>query len=250
MVLRNIVRIDPAKCNGCGQCVTACAEGAIELIDGKARLVSEVYCDGLGACLGTCPQGAITVEQRQAAAFDEHAVAAREKQKAEAEKSHTEPCGCPGSRAMKLTHAKPAPTPKSQAGADAPSASELGHWPVQLMLVSPQAEYFKQCDLLIAADCVPFAMADFHQRFLSGRSVVVGCPKLDDAEYYTDKLAAIFSAGQPRSVTVVHMEVPCCRRLSQIVKEAMGRSGGTMEFHDVTISVHGEIQAGRSRQFP
>jgi NAD-dependent dihydropyrimidine dehydrogenase PreA subunit len=249
MAIRNIVNIDESKCNGCGLCVNACAEGAIEIINGKARLVSEIYCDGLGACLGTCPQGAITVEQREAAVFDEQAVAAREKYK-EMHKAQSQshqsptalPCGCPGSMARKLKNAESASTPQCEVEAGNRPQSQLSHWPVQLMLVSPQAEYFQGCDLLIAADCVPFAMADFHQRFLKGRSLVVGCPKLDDAAYYVDKLSEILKIGQLKSITVVHMEVPCCRRLTQIVEQAIAKSGVSLDYHDVTVSLRGEIQ--------
>jgi len=186
MAVRKIVKIDESKCDGCGQCIIGCAEGALAIIDGKARVVKDSYCDGLGACLGTCPQDAITVEEREAEPFDEEAV---DRHLAEAK---TQPpvlsvleCGCPGSAVRQLERA-PASEP---AATDCPS--QLGHWPVQLALVPPGAPFLQNADLLLAADCVPFAMADFHARFLHGRSVVVGCPKLDDPQKYVEKLADI-----------------------------------------------------------
>ncbi|HPD45475.1 MAG TPA: 4Fe-4S binding protein [Anaerohalosphaeraceae bacterium] len=259
MAKRNIIRIDEAKCNGCGECVRACAEGAIAIIDGKARLVSETYCDGLGACLGTCPQDAITVEEREAAEFDEVAtekhlreirnpkheiVNKSEFQKASnskhgaavVEKVAAMACGCPGTLAMSLQ-------PKSAAGT-APAvgaASALSQWPVQLTLVSPTAPYFAGADLLLAADCVAFAMGDFHGRFLAGRKLVVGCPKLDDVEPYVDKLAAIIKHNGLASLTVVHMQVPCCSGLTRLAMRAIERAGVEMTFEDVTISLQGEV---------
>ena len=232
MAVRNIVKIDSARCNGCGQCVTACAEGAIEIRDGKARLVSEIYCDGLGACLGHCPQGAISVEQRQAAAFDEQAT--QEHLAGQAKAVHGPPSVCPGLMAHHFA-------PKAGTARPAEVPSQLSHWPVQLRLVSPSAPYFQDADLLLVADCVPFAMADFHGRFLRGRSVAVGCPKLDDAQFYIDKLAAILSASKVRSLTVVHMEVPCCSGLTRIAEEAIRKAGAGLPFEDVTIGLQGDV---------
>jgi len=234
MTVRNIVRIDEDKCNGCGECVTACAEGAIEIIDGKARLVSEIYCDGLGACLGTCPEDAITIEKRQAEDFD---VEATEAHLAGAGSStgQKENFVCPGARAMNLA--------PSGEGAPAPTggASQLGQWPVQLKLVSPAAPYFANADLLLVADCVPFAMGDFHGRFLKDRNIVVGCPKLDDAQFYIDKLAEIIKANNLNSLTVIHMEVPCCSGLTHIAREATARAGGQLSFEDITIDLKGQV---------
>ncbi|MFC1781992.1 ATP-binding protein [Planctomycetota bacterium] len=243
MAIRNIVKIDEEKCNGCGECVIACAEGAIEIIDGKAKLVSEIYCDGLGACLGHCPQDAIIIEQREAAEFDEeateeHLAQAKKPQKIPIPSAPAEPmeCGCPGVMA-KTFEKKPAPALDS----DSQTPSQLGQWPVQMMLVSPDAPYFKNADLLWAADCVPFAMADFHQRFLAGRAVAVGCPKLDNVEFYIEKLAKIIQNNSLKSLTVVHMEVPCCFGMSHIAKEAVARSGVELTFEDITVDLRGNI---------
>ena len=234
MAVRNVVKIDEAKCNGCGQCVTACAEGAIQIIDGKAKLISDTYCDGLGACLGHCPQDAITIEQREAAEFDEQAVQAH---LAHDSTKVEPPFACPGLAEHQL---RPKPAP---AGREDPLevASQLSHWPVQLTLTAPTASCFADTDLLLVADCVPFAMGDFHPRFLKGRSVAVGCPKLDDADFYIEKLAQIMKANTLRSLIVVHMEVPCCSGLTRIAREAIARSGKAMSFEDVTVSVRGGV---------
>jgi NAD-dependent dihydropyrimidine dehydrogenase PreA subunit len=228
MALRNIVKIDEDKCNGCGLCVKACAEGAIQLINGKARLVSETYCDGLGACIGHCPQDAITVEQRQAEAFDEQATKAHLADMKQSE------FVCPGLSAKTFS----ASAGPSQGQAD----SQLTNWPVQLKLVSPQAPYFADAHLLLVADCVPFAMGDFHDSFLRGKSIVVGCPKLDDAHLYIDKLADILRSNKLKSLTVVHMEVPCCHGLTHIAIEAMAKAGLKMTFEDVTVSLQGNVE--------
>ena len=234
MAKRNIVKIDQARCNGCGQCATACAEGAIAIIDGKARLVSETYCDGLGACLGTCPEDAITIEQRDAAEFDEVATEKHLKAKKKAAAASMA-CGCPGSLAMSLG---------PNGGGAAPvagAASQLAQWPVQLTLVSPTAPYFANANLLLVADCVPFAMGDFHGRFLAGRNLVVGCPKLDDAEFYVGKLADILKANTLSSLTVVHMQVPCCSGLTWIARKAIEKAGVQLAFEDVTIGLQGDM---------
>jgi Fe-S-cluster-containing hydrogenase component 2 len=234
MPRRNIVRIDETKCTGCGLCATACAEGAIQIIDGKARLVSESYCDGLGACLGHCPEGAITIEQREAAVFDEEAVKAHLGPKSP---PHAEPLFvCPGMAAQQLTRDA---APAQNDAAEVPS--QLGQWPVQLKLVSPTAPYFADADLLLVADCVPFAMGDFHRRFLKGRSIAVGCPKLDDVRFYIDKVAQILQANRLRSLTVIHMEVPCCSGLTHVAREAIARSGKPLDFEDVTVSLRGSV---------
>jgi Fe-S-cluster-containing hydrogenase component 2 len=234
MVLRNIVKIDEEKCNGCGLCVNACAEGAIEIIDGKAKLISEIYCDGLGACLGHCPQDAITVEKREAEEFDEQATKAHlDKKKNSQEQTAFQ---CPGMAARQLRE-------KTQPAAqDAASVlSQLSHWPVQLKLVSPHAPYFAGADLLLVADCVPFAMGDFHNRFLKDSSIVVGCPKLDDAEFYIEKLANILKVNKLSSLTVIHMEVPCCSGLTQIARKAIARSGVKIPLTDITIGLRGDV---------
>jgi Fe-S-cluster-containing hydrogenase component 2 len=235
MSLRNIVRIDEQKCNGCGQCALACAEGAIRIVDGKARLISEIYCDGLGACIGHCPEDAITIEQREAADFDEKATrthwAEQEKPQGEAE------FVCPGV-AAKLLRPRDSQT---RVAASRAVLSQLGQWPVQLKLVSPHAPYFADADLLLVADCVPFAMGDFHERFLKDHTIAVGCPKLDDVQFYIEKLAAILQANTLNSLTVIHMEVPCCHGLTHIARQAIARNGIEMSFEDVTIDLQGNV---------
>jgi len=232
MTIRNIVKIDEAKCNGCGKCVTACAEGAIKLINGKAKLVSETYCDGLGACLGHCPMDAITVEQRECAEFSEEAV---KKHLANEHKPAAHPHGfvCPGTMAKQFAK-------KDTAQGD--TSSQLTHWPVQLGLISPNAPFLQDADLLLTADCVPFAMGDFHSKLLKDCKVIIACPKLDDVEPYIEKLTQIIKAGNIKSLTVVHMEVPCCFGLTRIVQQAIANSGGEFEFNDITISLDGQIK--------
>jgi len=234
VLMRNIVIIDKDRCDGCGQCVEACAEGAIELIDGKAKLVSEIYCDGLGACIGHCPRDAITVERRQAAGFDQEAVKAHLAGK----KTPREKPGfvCPGMAARSLGGG----TKRDETKA-APAVSRLGHWPVQLKLVPPQAPFFAGADLLLVADCVPFAMGDFHERFLKDRSVAVGCPKLDDSQFYVEKLAEILKSNKLGSLAVIHMEVPCCSGLTRIAEGAVALSGAEMPFEDITVDLRGNV---------
>ena len=233
-MIRDIVKIDEEKCTGCGLCATACVEGAIEIIDGKARLVSEIYCDGLGACIDECPEDAITIEKREAEKFDEEAAMAHQQLE---EKREELPCGCPGSLARKIER-----QPKGDSHiAHSAMRSELINWPVQLKLVSPAAPYFQDAHLLLVADCVPFALADFHDRFLRGTPVVVGCPKLDDADYYIQKLTEILKNSSIYNLTVVHMEVPCCSGLNYIASRAVELSGKEITVSDVTITVQGEV---------
>jgi Pyruvate/2-oxoacid:ferredoxin oxidoreductase delta subunit len=232
---RQIVKIDEAKCNGCGECVTACAEAAIQIIDGKAKLVSDVYCDGLGACLGHCPQDAISMEERDAVEFDEAATHAHLAQQGEAQAPGPGPFVCPGMQAQQFSAASPTDA------VDGNVASQLAQWPVQLALVSPQASYFAQADLLLVADCVPFAMGDFHDRFLKGRAIVIGCPKLDDCQPYIDKLTSIIDLNDLRSFTVVHMEVPCCSGLVHATRQAFQQSSRDLRYTDVTVSIKGEV---------
>ncbi len=236
-MLRKIVRIDADKCNGCGQCVTACVEGAIQLVNGKAQLARDSYCDGLGACLGHCPMDAITVEEREAAEFDEKAAMAYAHASA-APHAPTPPTGhvCPGTMARRM--ARPSST---SAAAIGEVQSELTHWPVQLKLVAPNAPALQGADLLLAADCVPFALPDFHARFLRGKALLIGCPKLDDAQFYIEKLTQILTQSDIRSLTVVHMEVPCCSGLTRIAEEALERSGKQVPAHDVTIGIEGKV---------
>lgn len=233
---RNIIHIDEEKCNGCGLCVPACAEGAIQIIDGKARLVADNLCDGLGACLGHCPQDAIHIETREADAFDEAAVT--EKLGGKTATAHPPAHGhggCPSARTMSLSR----PTPVV-ADAQAPQASVLGNWPVQLKLIPVTAPFLKEADLLLAADCAPFAYADFHRELLAGKVLLIGCPKLDDAAEYKEKLAAILSQNQIRSLTVAYMEVPCCSGLVQLAQQALATSGSPLELQKVCIGIRGE----------
>ena len=233
---RKIVQIDESKCDGCGLCVPSCAEGAIEIIDGKARLSADIYCDGLGACLGECPQDAITIIEREAQAFDEEATEQHLSQQRQA--ADTPACGCPGAMAQSLPiHQPQAAAPPPDAGSE---ASQLSHWPVQLHLVPPNAPFLKQADLLLVADCVPFAFSDFHGQFLRGRPVVIGCPKLDDPHAYVEKLAQMVTASEINSLTVIHMEVPCCTGLVRIAQSALQMIGSKIPLEDVTISIRGQ----------
>lgn len=236
-IKRKIVKIDEEKCDGCGLCVPNCAEGALQIVDGKARLVKEVYCDGLGACLGHCPKGAISIEERDSESFDEEATK-RHLNEMKAGADQQVPCACP-SMAFKNTNRLK--KPEAGSGNGGAIRSELTQWPVQLALVPPQAPYLRGADLLIAADCVPFAYGDFHRKLLKGKALVIGCPKLDDPQFYVEKLEQIFRQADIRSVTVAHIEVPCCFGLNSIVKEALMRSGKDMPLREVTISVNGDI---------
>ena len=251
MTTRKIIRIDEAKCTGCGQCVTSCAEGALQIVDGKARLVNEVFCDGLGACIGECPEGALTIEERAAADFDEAAVEkhagrpaapAAVKHEPPAHARHASFGGCPGSALRMFSPGAPAQRPEASAKqSEAATPSALRHWPVQLMLVPPHAPFLRGADLLICADCVPFALPDFHARYLAGRALVVGCPKLDDLEHYREKLAAIFQEARPASVTVLKMEVPCCGGIAHAAMTARDAAAPEMPIEVHTIGVRGEV---------
>ena len=252
MARRKIVQIDETKCDGCGLCVPACAEGAIQIIDGKARLVADVYCDGLGACLGECPQDAITIIEREAEPFDEQAA---RQQAAHLRRVTSETAGgwnptataCPGSMVRSLqrdlSEPRPPATAETSRQETSPPArvSGLGNWPVQLHLVPPDAPFLKNADLLLVADCVPFAMADFHGRLIRTRPIVIGCPKLDDADFYIDKLARIIASSKINSITVVHMEVPCCTGLVRIAENALQMLGSGIPLEDVTVSIRGRI---------
>ncbi len=233
--LRSIVRIDENLCNGCGLCVTACAEGAIEIRNGKARLVSDVYCDGLGACLDECPQGAITIEKREAEDFDTSAV--EERKKAFRRQPESAQHVCPGTMARNLHKVKSETKRETEA-----ASSALGNWPVQLSLVPPRAPYLEGADLLISADCVAYALPNFHKSLLAGKTLFIGCPKLDDAGLYLDKLIDLFSLNQPSSVEVAYMEVPCCGGLVRIVEEARNRSGATFPLTLTRVGIDGIIQ--------
>jgi len=240
-VIRKIIKIDDDLCNGCGNCVPACAEGALEIIDGKARVIADIYCDGLGACLGECPTGALTIEERQADEFDEHAVeemlAVQEKTAAAPKVLPMAAGGCPSSRMVQNFESAAAAAPM----AGEPVESALSHWPVQIMLVPPTAPFLKGADLLVLADCVPVAFPTLHRDFLHGKRVMLGCPKFDNAEAYIDKFAQICKQSGIRSITAVVMEVPCCAALPVIVQKGMQRSGVKLPLEEVVISVRGQI---------
>jgi NAD-dependent dihydropyrimidine dehydrogenase PreA subunit len=286
MSKREIVSIDEDKCDGCGQCIPNCHEGALKVIDGKARLVSDLFCDGLGACIGHCPHGAIKIEKREARPYDERRVMRDIAKKGQAtikahllhlkehgadelyetglsylrEKNIPIPdgvegeklaCGCSGSQVKTI---EPCGCSGGGEESDEPCGCEspaprrgksmLRTWPVQIHLVPPHAPYLKGADLLVCADCVPFAYPNFHDDFIRGRVVLVGCPKLDDAGAYVDKLADIFSQNDINSLTVVHMEVPCCFGMVKVVKAAMAKSGKNITFDDITITTKGEVLEG------
>ncbi|MDI6733148.1 MAG: 4Fe-4S binding protein [Planctomycetota bacterium] len=272
---RQIIRIDEDKCTGCGECIPNCPEGALQIIDGKARLISDLFCDGLGACIGHCPEGAITTEEREAEPYDERKVMANiVKQGRNVIKAHLEhlkehnqdeylqqameflkenrievtldedaeddenalPCGCPGSAVRSFV---PTTTKSEQV---ARAQSQLTQWPVQLMLVPPNAPFLQNRDLVIAADCVSYAYANFHQDFLKGKALLIACPKLDDTEIYLDKLTQMFKVSNIKSITVLHMEVPCCFGLIHLVKKALANSGRNIPTKEVNISIQGEIK--------
>jgi len=227
---RAVIKIDEEKCTGCGLCVPTCVEGALQIIDGKARLLSDRFCDGLGACIGKCPVGALTVEIREAEKFDEEAA------KAHGRMAHLSENACPSARVMTF----PSGAEEKAKTVDAPRVdSMLSQWPIQLSLVPPNAPFIKNADLVIAADCVGFANPNFHSDFLKGRKLIIGCPKLDDAQFYQKKLEMMFRESRPRSVTVVNMEVPCCFGLYRIVKEALASAGINVPLKQEIIDVKG-----------
>jgi NAD-dependent dihydropyrimidine dehydrogenase PreA subunit len=247
-MIRKIVVIDAEKCNGCGICVPSCAEGAITIVNGKAVLAADNLCDGLGACLGDCPEDAIRIIEREADGFDEAAVEkhlqAVRPESASAGTSHAPHHhaaggGCPGSRVMSFA-AEPVQNAAPAPGAG--QASELRQWPVQLHLVPASAPYFQNADLLVAADCAPFAYGDFHRDFMAGKALVVGCPKLDDLDAYQRKLTEIFRNSTIKSVTVVRMEVPCCGGIVAVTRKALADSGKDIPFSEVTLGIQGNIR--------
>jgi NAD-dependent dihydropyrimidine dehydrogenase PreA subunit len=237
------VKIDEEKCNGCGACIISCAEGALQIVDGKAKLISETYCDGLGACLGKCPQDAITVEEREAEEFDEAAV--EERVPAEKTEEKQQPCACPSANVRLFEREAKSATPATVPVLEAGEESRLGHWPVQLALVPPSAPFLRGADLVLSADCVPFAYAGFHRDFLGeNAALLVACPKLDDFAAHQKKLTEILKQADIKSLTVLHMEVPCCSGIVHMAKQAILASGNVVPFRDITISIHGERMAG------
>lgn len=256
---RKIVKIDEDKCNGCGECVPSCAEGAIQIIDGKARLVADKLCDGLGACLGDCPLGAITIEEREAEEFDEAAVDEHLRELGLPPVSHgahpapaphgggcpsaqvhsfaPPAAGCPSARPVNLDRPVAQDRP-----AGAPAPSRLAQWPVQLHLVPPTAPFLRGADVLLAADCAPFAYAGFHEELLKGKALLIACPKLDNTAPYLEKLVAMIRQSEVKSLTVVHMEVPCCSGLIQLARQAIAASGRDIPLQTVRIGIQGEIK--------
>ena len=231
-MLRKIIKINEELCNGCGACAAACHEGAIEMVDGKAKLTREDYCDGLGDCLPACPTNAISFEMREAPAYDEAAVRRAQQQKKMAAPL---PCGCPGSQARALQRsAQPAPAVSGEK-----PVSQLMQWPVQIKLVPVNAPYFENANLLIAADCTAYAYANFHNEFIRNRITLIGCPKLDEGDY-AEKLTAIIANNNIKSVTIVRMEVPCCGGIENAAKRAIQASGKFLPWQVVTIATNGE----------
>lgn len=257
MAIRKIVKIDEEKCDGCGVCVPGCAEGAIKIIDGKAKLIADNLCDGIGNCIGHCPKDAITVIEREADEFDEEAVEKhlegmkKEESKAETNSGHHHGHhghhghhhggGCPGSRAVAINRENTKQTASISSGdVEIRIKPQLTQWPVQLMLVPETAPYLNGSHLLITADCVPFAYPNYHLDLLKGKSVVVGCPKLDDIHYYIEKLTNILSKNDIKDVTVAYMEVPCCGGIVMAIDEAVRRSGKNINVEKVKIKINGD----------
>lgn len=230
---RKIVKIHEEKCTGCGICVTACHEGAIKIVDGKARLISDIYCDGLGDCLPGCPENAIEIIEREAAEYSEEAVKELQQEKDKEEKI---PCGCPGSAARSIKRE----IFKEKRNEDKIN-SQLRQWPVQLNLINTRAPYLNGANLLVAADCTAYAYGDFHREFIKNRITVIGCPKLDDVKHYKDKLVDILVNNEIKSITVVRMEVPCCGGIVSAVKDAMLEAETIVQYREVIISTEGEI---------
>lgn len=236
IMIRKIIQIDEDKCNGCGACAAACHEGAIGMVNQKAKLLRDDYCDGLGDCLPTCPTGAITFVEREAAAYDEAAVKAAKQQKEETQKEETLPCGCPGTNAKQFT-----PKKASCSTFDQPEvSSQLSQWPVQIQLAPVNAPYFDGANLLIAADCTAYAYGNFHQKFIRNHVTLIGCPKLDPVNY-AEKLTEIIKRNDIKSVSIVRMEVPCCGGLENAVKTALQNSGKFIPWQVHIISTEGDL---------
>ncbi len=235
-VLRKIVKIDEERCNGCGVCVPSCAEGALQIVDGKAKLISPKYCDGLGACLKECPQGAITIEESEAEGFDEEAV------KHHLEKQATEalPCGCASATVTQFEKHQTTGVCSSEVMYQ---PSMLGHWPVQLTLVPATAPFLQKAELVLSADCVPFAYASSHRDFLCGHALLVACPKLDDFAAQQKKLTEILLRSKVNSLTVVHMEVPCCSGLAHMAKQAILLSDKDIPLKEITVGIRGDLKS-------
>ncbi len=234
---RTIIEINEEKCNGCGACAEACHEGAIGMVNGKAKLLRDDYCDGLGDCLPACPTGAITFTEREAEAYDEKAVLENKRKKMREQGAHIHHAGCPGSRMMQFKHEENASEQPKNSGR---AVSELNQWPCQIRLIPANAEYFNGAKLLIAADCAAYAYANMHADFMKGKITLIGCPKLDDVDY-SEKLCEIIKNNDVKSVTVVRMEVPCCGGLENYAKTALQKSGKFIPWQVVTLSLDGKI---------
>ncbi len=239
-MVRKIIKIDETACNGCGLCVQACHEGAIGLVDGKAKLLRDDYCDGLGNCLPVCPTGAITFEEREAAAYDEAAVQSAAQSAAKEEKREPLPCGCPGKHAHAIQRQEKPEAAKSAPKEAEAAQSELMQWPVQIKLVPVNAPYFQGANLLIAADCTAYAYAGFHAQFIKNHITVIGCPKLDEGDY-AEKLTEILRLNDIKSVTVVRMQVPCCGGLANAAVTALKNCGKMIPWQVKTITTDGSI---------
>ena len=237
-MIRKIIKIDKEKCNGCGACASACHEGAIDIINGKAELVREHFCDGLGDCLPECPTGAISFEEREAPEYDEKAVKEAQKKILAKNQTMATHVGCPGSKSMQIQRKETSETKKLSSNAD--QVSSLQNWPVQIKLAPVNAPYFNDAKLLIAADCTAYAYASFHQDFIRNKITLIGCPKLDQVDY-SEKLTAIIQNNNIQSVTIVRMEVPCCGGLEMAAKKALQNSGKFIPWQVVTISIDGKI---------
>ena len=233
MALRKIIEIDEEKCDGCGQCIIACAEGALEIIDGKAKLVGDILCDGLGACLGECPQGALNLIERDAPEFDEEAVEERLSTMKDGKPQAPMGFGCPSSSAMIITMPKDAP---GEAG-----ASTLGHWPIKLQLLGPKAPFLRDADLILLADCAAASNPALHQKVLPNKAIAMGCPKLDDLEAHINRLAEILNGAKPRSLTVMFMDVPCCKGFVYAAQKAVEKAGADMPIQLIQIGRNGEV---------
>ena len=243
MATRKIIKIDEERCTGCGNCIISCAEGALEIVDGKAKLVKDIYCDGLGACLGECPEGALEIVERDAEDFNEHEAMERVRRLKEQEAAGQQAplaCGCPGSAAMSLGNKNPGAAGSSSV---APTESGLGHWPIKLQLLGPGAPFLQGADLLLLADCAAASYPDLHRNLLPGRAVAMGCPKLDDLDAHIERLADIIRHSNLKSLKVVHMEVPCCRGFVYAAEKAIEKSGVKVPLSTMTIGRSGGIIA-------
>lgn len=247
---RKIIKIDKELCNGCGICVEACHEGAIQMVNGKAELVSDKYCDGLGDCLPACPTGAIEIIEREAVSYDQKAVDAKQNQE-KAREEELASCACSGGLPRNIVRedvnshdcqCQSGNGEKENSSHYVRQQAELKNWPVQLKLINPGADYLDQADILIVADCVAYTYANFHDDFIKGRVTIIGCPKLDDNEYYTEKLTEIFSRNRIKSITVLRMEVPCCTGIFTAVKTAMLNAKKIVPYKGLVIGINGEIK--------